>query len=257
MEGKEQPLRLKEFRNLLSSSDLENIPSGINENEHLLRFLRFKENPQRAYQTFVKYHKFRHSDKELFSKLRPGVLKYVLDGKIFTKQPGNDANGWPVLLLRCKRWNASGVSVTDIICVTILLLEEISRRQSSGVSIVIDWDGFGFAQYRQITYRTLVRGFAVLQGTLPISFKGIHQLNPSIMFSMVSKIFFSLLSAKLKKRIHIHGTDLESFAAHIPKSSLPVEYGGTSEEDEDREFMDTLYKNEDYYCKLTEHFRQT
>ncbi|CAL8133595.1 unnamed protein product [Orchesella dallaii] len=160
-------------------------------------------------------------------------------------------------LIFVERWNASGVSVTDIICVTILLLEEISRRQSSGVSIVIDWDGFGFAQYRQITYRTLVRGFAVLQGTLPISFKGIHQLNPSIMFSMVSKIFFSLLSAKLKKRIHIHGTDLESFAAHIPKSSLPVEYGGTSEEDEDREFMDTLYKNEDYYCKLTEHFRQT
>ncbi|CAL8068270.1 unnamed protein product [Orchesella dallaii] len=197
MEGKEQSLPLEEFRKLLSPSDLENIPSGINENEYLLRFLRFKENPKRAYETFVKYHKFQHSDKEFFSKVRPSVLKYVLDAKIFTKQPGNDADGWPVLLLRSKRWNPSEVSVTDIMYVSTLLLEEISRRRSSGVSIVIDWDGFGFAHYRQITYRNLVRGFAILQGTFPISFKAIHQLNPS----MVSKIFFSLLSAKLKKRV--------------------------------------------------------
>ncbi|ODM96047.1 Alpha-tocopherol transfer protein-like, partial [Orchesella cincta] len=181
-----------------------------------MRFLRFKSEPRRAYETLVKYHDFRKSDKNFFSQMRPSAMKYLLDSKVITKLPGNDVKGRPVLLLNFKRWDQEVCSVEDIIRLIMLFFEEIMRTQ----------------------------------GSFPISFKAVHQVNQSKTFWLVSKILFSFFSAKLKNRMHIHGTDRESLAAHIPLSSLPVDYGGTAEGDVDTAFIDEMYKNEQYYEAL-------
>ncbi|ODM94881.1 Alpha-tocopherol transfer protein-like [Orchesella cincta] len=256
MEGSKQASSLEAFRKLLTSKDAENIPSGINEDEFLMRFLRFKTDPQRAYETLVKYQKFRKSDEELFSKLRPSALKSLIDTHVFTKLPGNDAEGRPVFLVDCKRWNPKEITAEHVVFLAVLFFEELSRSKECNATIMIDWTGFGMAMYRQIRLRDLTRGFSLLQGTFPVSFKAIHQVNQSSFFWLVSKIFFSLLSSKLRNRIYLHGTDRQSLAAHIPLSSLPVDYGGSSEEYMDVAFVETMYKNEDYYYKLNEHARK-
>ncbi|CAL8133597.1 unnamed protein product [Orchesella dallaii] len=244
---------LQALRNLLSSEDLENIPADLNLDEYLMRFLKFKGDPQRAYETLVKYHKFRNSDKTMFSKMCPNAMKHLIDAKIITKLPGKDVRGNPVILVCCKRWNEKEVSAEDIILLVILFLEEIIRTHGSKVSVVIDWEGYGLSKYRQLTYRNLMRSFELARGTFPISYKAIHQVNQTPTFWLVSKILFSFFSTKLKKRMHLHGNDKESLAAHIPVSSLPTDYGGNSEEYTDAAFTDTLYKNDEYYSLLSKH----
>ncbi|ODM90787.1 Alpha-tocopherol transfer protein-like [Orchesella cincta] len=251
MEGSKPASSLDALRKLLTSKELESIPSGINEDEYLMRFLRFKPDHQRAYETLVKYQKFRKSDEEWFSKLRPSALKKLIDAQLFTKLPGNDAEGRPVFLMYCKRWNPKEVTVEDVMILAALFFEELSRRKECNATIMIDWTGYGMGMYRQIRLRDLTRGVSILQ------FKALHQVNQSTFFWLVSKIFFSLLSAKLRNRIFLHGTDRQSLAAHIPLSALPVKYGGSSEEYMDAEFVDTMYKNEDYYYKHTEHVRRS
>ncbi|ODM94880.1 Alpha-tocopherol transfer protein-like [Orchesella cincta] len=241
---------LQAFRDLLSSEDLECIPEGVDGDEYLMRFLRFKSDPRRAYKTLVKYHEFRKNDKGLFDKMRPSTMKNLLDSKIVTKLPENDAQGRPVVLINCKQWDEKVYSAEDLILMLMMILEEIIRTQVSSISVIIDWEGYGFSHYRQLSYRNIVRSLAFGKGSFPISYMGIHQVNQSKMFSVVSKVLFSFFSEKLKQRMYIHGNDRESLAKYIPFSSLPVYYGGSSEGDVDTTFMDEMYKNEKYYETL-------
>ncbi|CAL8133599.1 unnamed protein product [Orchesella dallaii] len=96
----------------------------------------------------VKYHKFRNSDKNMFSKLCPNAMKHLIDTQIVTKLPGKDADGNPVVLICSKRWNEKEVSGEDILLLFILFLEEIIRTNGPNVSIVIDWEGYGLSKFR-------------------------------------------------------------------------------------------------------------
>ncbi|ODM87725.1 Alpha-tocopherol transfer protein-like [Orchesella cincta] len=189
-------------------------------------FSRFKSDPQRAYETLKKYQEFRKNDKALFARMRPNAMKHLFDSKVITKLPGNDVEGRPVILMNFKFWDVKLYSAEDLVLLTMMFLEELIRTQVSSVTVILDWEGYGLANFRQYTYRNIMRTLALAKGSFPISFKGIHQINENRVFWLVSKVVFAFFSAKLKKRMQVHGTNRESLAAYIPFSSLPADYGG-------------------------------
>ncbi|KAL3224619.1 hypothetical protein MRX96_026418 [Rhipicephalus microplus] len=68
----------------------------------------------------------------------------------------------------------------------------------------------------------------ILQDGLPLEITKAHVLRQPRAFS----IFFSVLKPFLSKdevsRFNVHGEDLESLHAEVPRSLLPKEYGGTA-----------------------------
>lgn len=48
----------------------------------------------------------------------------------------------------------------------------------------------------------------------------------------------------------MHGSDVNSLAAHFPANTLPVNLGGASELNCDNEFLDSLFQREPYYESL-------
>lgn len=56
--------------------------------------------------------------------------------------------------------------------------------------------------------------------------KNIHIVNQPYVFNMVYQVLKPFVSSKLKKRIIMHGEDLESLYKYIPKEDLCTRYGG-------------------------------
>ncbi|KAE8740317.1 hypothetical protein FOCC_FOCC014165 [Frankliniella occidentalis] len=61
---------------------------------------------------------------------------------------------------------------------------------------------------------------------IPVRLKGVHIINQPYVFNMVFAIFKPLLNAKLRNRIHFHGTDRQSLLNHVDAKCLPKTYGG-------------------------------
>jgi len=121
----------------------------------------------------------------------PTALRQLVDLKIVGKLPGADVNGVPVLLIRFSKYqyifktyyiaknigsidatyflnadglSSSGATLEELYLVIIIFLEEITRTNTSaGVALIIDWSGFDFPLYRQISLRNLRRGFSLFQ----------------------------------------------------------------------------------------------
>ncbi|XP_025269017.1 alpha-tocopherol transfer protein-like isoform X2 [Camponotus floridanus] len=56
--------------------------------------------------------------------------------------------------------------------------------------------------------------------------KAIHMINIPIFFDVLLTVVKSIMKAKLINRIHLHTSGIESIYGIIPRSLLPVEYGG-------------------------------
>merc|ERR1711887_535786 len=80
----------------------------------------------------------------------------------------------------------------------------------------------------QMTPQLVKKAMTIWQEGYPMRPKGLNYINTPAAFDTVFNIFKGFMKEKMKKRIHIHGSDLESLHKEIPKDILPKEYGGTN-----------------------------
>jgi hypothetical protein len=103
------------------------------------------------------------------------------------------------------------------------------ETQVNGAVVIFDMDGLSLPQAWQFTPPFAKRIVDWLQDSVPLRVKAIHIVNQPKIFNMVFALFKPFFSAKLRSRIHFHGTDRESLHKHIAQKSLPKEYDGTIE----------------------------
>ncbi|XP_068204368.1 retinol-binding protein pinta-like isoform X4 [Palaemon carinicauda] len=121
-----------------------------------------------------------------------------------------------------------------------LLLEEDDSLIIRGVELVLDAGELSFQHAAQMTPQKIKMVSVLTQEGYPMRPKGLNYINTPAAFDTVFNIFKSFMKEKMKKRVHIHGSDLESLYKQVPKECLPVEYGGTN---------GTIEEIKDYWLK--------
>ncbi|XP_004612535.2 alpha-tocopherol transfer protein-like isoform X2 [Sorex araneus] len=185
----------------------------------LLRFLRARKfDYDRALQLLLNYHGCRRSWPEVFTDLRPSALRHVLASGFLTVLPRADPRGCPVLCLRPDRWVPSSYPITENIRAIYLTLEKLIQSEETQ-------DGF------------------------PIRIKAVHVVNEPRIFKGIFAIIKPFLKEKIASRFFLHGSDLSSLHASLPRSILPDEYGGTAGELDISSWSEVLLAAEDDFVR--------
>ncbi|XP_006737289.2 clavesin-2 [Leptonychotes weddellii] len=144
---------------------------------------------------------------------------------------GKDVLFIKVAILRQSRRPASGATYTlvDILRAILLSLEamiEDPELQVNGFVLIIDWSNFTFKQASKLTPSMLRLAIEGLQDSFPARFGGIHFVNQPWYIHALYTVIRPFLKEKTRKRIFLHGNNLNSLHQLIHPEILPSEFGG-------------------------------
>ena len=106
-----------------------------------------------------------------------------------------------------------------------LLLEE-EETQINGIIMIADFRNFGLTQAKHMK-PTLFRTYSkVFWSCYPIRVKGIHIIDQPAIFSVIWPIVSYFMKEKVKKRVFLHGSDIDSFLSHFDVNIIPENFGG-------------------------------
>ncbi|KFP77474.1 Clavesin-1, partial [Acanthisitta chloris] len=121
-------------------------------------------------------------------------------------------------------------SFIDILRAILLSLEvliEDQELQINGFILIIDWSNFSFKQASKLTPSILKLAIEGLQDSFPARFGGVHFVNQPWYIHALYTLIKPFLKDKTRKRIFLHGNNLNSLHQLIHPECLPSEFGGT------------------------------
>ncbi|KAK2886771.1 hypothetical protein Q8A73_020717 [Channa argus] len=203
------------------------------DDDFILRFLRARKFDQvETFRLLAQYFQFRQQNLDMFQSFKvddPGIKRALMDGF-----PGvletPDQHGRRILILFASNWDQSRNSFTDILRAILLSLEvliENPELQINGFILIIDWSNFSFKQASKLTPNILKLAIEGLQDSFPARFGGIHFVNQPWYIHAMYTIIKPFLKDKTRKRIFLHGNNLNSLHQLIQPECLPSEFGGT------------------------------
>ncbi|KAI1901421.1 hypothetical protein AGOR_G00034270 [Albula goreensis] len=199
----------------------------------ILRFLRARKfNQLETFKLLAQYFQYRQQNLDMFQNFKaddPGIKRALMDGF-----PGiletPDQYGRKILILFASNWDQSRNSFSDILRAILLSLEvliEDPELQINGFILIIDWSDFSFKQASKLTPTILKLAIEGLQDSFPARFGGIHFVNQPWYIHALYTIIKPFLKDKTRKRIFLHGNNLNSLHQLIYPECLPSEFGGT------------------------------
>ncbi|KAM6900422.1 clavesin-2 [Xenentodon cancila] len=203
------------------------------DDDFILRFLRARKFDQvETFRLLAQYFQFRQQNLDMFQSFKvddPGIKRALMDGF-----PGvldtPDQHGRKILILFASNWDQSRNSFIDILRAILLSLEvliENPELQINGFILIIDWSNFSFKQASKLTPNILKLAIEGLQDSFPARFGGIHFVNQPWYIHAMYTIIKPFLKDKTRKRIFLHGNNLNSLHQLIQPECLPSEFGGT------------------------------
>ncbi|XP_056290749.1 clavesin-1-like [Pseudoliparis swirei] len=203
------------------------------DDDFILRFLRARKfDPAETFRLLAQYFQFRQQNLDMFQSFKvddPGIKRALMDGF-----PGvletPDQHGRKILILFASNWDQSRNSFTDILRAILLSLEvliENPELQINGFVLIIDWSNFSFKQASKLTPTILKLAIEGLQDSFPARFGGVHLVNQPWFVHAMFTIIRPFLKDKTRKRIFLHGNNLNSLHLLLQPEFLPSEFGGT------------------------------
>jgi len=199
----------------------------------LLQFLRgCKFSLERAKEKLELYHELKTHCPEMMGGGDPlkEELRYALRCGGFVPMPKPLPNGERLVIIRVAKRDTERTpqEITFRVSnmMSALWAEQDETAQVCGIVGILDLKDATLAHAISMT-PTLVKKAVTCWDGFPIRQKGMHYFNSPDGMDPVLRLFKSFMKEKLKKRIHVHGTDQASLHAAIPPDCLPTEYGGT------------------------------
>ncbi|KAJ0174970.1 hypothetical protein K1T71_009111 [Dendrolimus kikuchii] len=194
---------------------------------YFLRFLRCRRFiPALAHKLMVRYEEFRSKYAYLY-QCDPFALQKVKNvyAGILPENPDNGR----VILMRFGRWDSDTIHIDDVVR-TALLMDEVAATQPKlqilGVTIIVDLEGLSIRHVRHLS-PTIANQIVSLMGVaFPLTFHGLHMVNYNWILNSFFYLFKQFIPKPVWKRIHFHGSDMDSLKKHVHEESLPPEYGG-------------------------------
>ncbi|KAH9645182.1 hypothetical protein HF086_005727 [Spodoptera exigua] len=201
----------------------------------LIGFLRGgKYSLERAKEKFDMYYTLKSVIPEFFANRDPSGAKVQEILKLGAFLPLKNCAGEDeprISIVRIGVFDPSKYHLSDLIktalMVTEILMLEDDNFSVAGEVLIIDMKDVGISVLSQWTPALAKKVISSFEKGLPIRVKGAHILNTPGGFETAFKIFKAFLTDKLKKRIRVHNQNYPAMYKTIPKSILPVEYGGT------------------------------
>ncbi|XP_042230139.1 retinol-binding protein pinta-like isoform X1 [Homarus americanus] len=159
-------------------------------------------------------------------------MRAILELGMFLPLPGYDNQGRKVVIIRTAKHDPKVTSMDEVFKATqfihdILWLED-EQMSITGVVQMMDMENITAAHVLQMSPALLKKAITIWQEGYPLRPKGVNYINTPAAFDTVFNIMKSFMNEKIKRRTHIHGSDLDSLHKEVPKEVLPVEYGGTN-----------------------------
>nr|XP_045595419.1 retinol-binding protein pinta-like isoform X1 [Procambarus clarkii] len=226
------------------AADIEHIRDWLKHQPHIrartddwtiLRFLRgCKFSLQRTKEKLDMFYTCKSLCPEWYKNRDPQdkKMRAILELGMFLPLPGYDNQGRKVVIIRTGLHDPKTTTMDEVFKAThfisdILWIED-EQMSLSGVVQVLDLAGVTPAHGMQMTPALVKKAMTIWQEGYPMRPKGLNYINTPAAFDTVFNIFKSFMKEKMKKRVHLHGNDLESLHRQVPKEVLPVEYGGTN-----------------------------
>ncbi|CAH0404713.1 unnamed protein product [Chilo suppressalis] len=135
-----------------------------------------------------------------------------------------------ISIVRIGLLNPSQYHLSDLLKVSLMITEILMLEDDHftvcGEEVIVDMKNVGVAVLSQWTPAMAKKAISSFQNSLPVRVKSNHIMNTPMGFEAAFTILKSFLGEKLKKRIHVHNQNYEALYKYIPKSVLPIEYGG-------------------------------
>ncbi|XP_071526866.1 alpha-tocopherol transfer protein-like isoform X3 [Panulirus ornatus] len=226
------------------AQDIEHIRDWLKHQPHIkartddwtiLRFLRgCKFSLERTKEKLDMYYTCKTLCPEWYKNRDPQdkKLRSILELGVMLPLPGYDHLGRKVVLGRWGIYDPRQVNVDDMMKASCMvfdtMVEEDEQACLTGFVIVGDCGDLTLAHVMGFTPPVVQKIMVLYQEGYPVRPKGLNYINTPAAFDTVFNIFKSFMKEKMKRRVHIHGSDLESLYKEVPKEVLPVEYGGTN-----------------------------
>merc|ERR1712168_1698060 len=194
------------------------LRAGAWDVEMALTILRNYLDSGRLYTNIVKISLPKQLDVAWTRKLNT-VLEYrdVYGGRIYIYRPGS--------------WNPDEVTVNELFassyCLFELMAEEI-KTQLSGVTCVVDVQGFGFKQLRNIGIEQIKCMTGFMSGSFPLWVRKIHIVNAPRLFGVLHNMMKPFLDDRVKDNMIFHGFEYTELHKEVPPFLLPPSMGGSS-----------------------------
>lgn len=224
----------------------------------LLRFLRCKKfNSEVAFNNLRNYYTFKVRYSGLITDFKPSQVKHILEMNMLYPLPWRLPDGSGAGIIRVGHYDVNSSTPEDLFAACLVCLEvglELEPTQVCGGSLIIDLDNFGLRHLKHFASPTfLFRLVRLVQDCIPIRIKGFHVVNEPFFINAIFNVIKQLLTEKLKRRIHFHGSNLKSLHKIIPPEILPNELGGTLGSMDNTEFRKQVLNREAYFEKINKY----
>ncbi|XP_065176269.1 retinaldehyde-binding protein 1-like [Sycon ciliatum] len=196
----------------------------------LVRFLRARKyDVDRALKLIVSYATFRATHTELFEGVTLEKIRPILEHKLPFVLRERDEEGRRVLLFQPARMDPNLFNPMDVQTAFVYVLDGLiqdEETQVNGFIMVEDYTDMTMMKMMMFDQKLIKQMADLVQEAFPARFKGFHMVNQPWFFSIAWKIAKPFLKEKMRSRIHMHGTDMNSLHEALGKEGLPAEVGG-------------------------------
>ncbi|XP_023238538.1 clavesin-1-like [Centruroides sculpturatus] len=217
-----------------------------------------KFNRERAYKLISNYYSSRRKYPTIFNNLNPSSLEKVLRLNIMQFLPKPDQHGRLIGVASGRHWNTDVANIVDVFRCAILFLDlyiNYHRLQTNGLVVVVNAADISWKHIVQFTPNFIHVLITTLYDSYQMKYKEIHFINVNKYFKAVITLLLPLLPEKLRKRIHLYGSDIDSLHTYIDPKYLPEEFGGKLPNFDPTESNQILRNNEEYFRNCETYWR--
>ncbi|CAG0889203.1 unnamed protein product [Darwinula stevensoni] len=142
-----------------------------------------------------------------------------------------DAEGRKIIIMRVAVHDPDKFKQENIFRVNCfimdIILHEDEQTQICGFIGVMDMAGMTWAHGMAISPTLAKKSMTAWQDGYPTRPKGFNYIHTPSYFETIFNIFRGFMKEKMKRRLSIHGSRLESLHQNVPPDLLPEELGGT------------------------------
>ncbi|XP_067119761.1 alpha-tocopherol transfer protein-like [Centruroides vittatus] len=217
----------------------------------LLSFLRARKfDRERALTLLKNYCLTRKKYPIVFKNLKPSALEEFLRMNMLSSV--KTENDMIITVGSYGRWDATKVEILDVLRAILLILDfELNDHpiQINGHYLLLDAKDVSWRHIIQYTPRNIQIVILSMLKCIPVRYKGIHVVNVDNMFRFLYQIISPFLPYKLKKRIHLYGSDMKELHKVFDPKYLPAEFGGELPPFDSTEYIQQLKDNEEFFVE--------
>lgn len=201
----------------------------------ILRYLRgCKYSLEKTKAKLDVYYTSKGANPDMFQNRDPRnpKLREILKLGLMVPLPGYDPLGRKVIFGRLGAWETNKYRPEDLFKAAGMLFDALflddEQTTIMGIVQANDMTGLTLNHVTALPLPLVKRVLKTWQDGYPLRPKSVHYVHTPSAFDALFNLFKPFMREKMKKRIHIHGSNLSSLHKSVPREMLPLEYGGTA-----------------------------